>query len=172
VVFAHELAFADPDALKADIARRLPQAHYVEVPASAVSLDDAIASYLFNSQLVTVPDGSMALILPMESRDNSRVKAYLDSLVASNGPIRAVHYVEVRESMRNGGGPACLRLRVVADPASVDDRFLLDAAKADRLEALITRLWPEAIGPDDLGNPDLWAQAWAARAALLAELGL
>ncbi len=74
--------------------------------------------------------------------------------------------------MRNGGGPACLRLRVVADPATIDPRFLLDAAKADRLEALVAAHWPEAIGPDDLGNPDLWAQAWAARGALLAELGL
>jgi succinylarginine dihydrolase len=74
--------------------------------------------------------------------------------------------------MRNGGGPACLRLRVVADPETVDPRFLLDAAKADRLEALITRHWPETIGPGDLGNPALWEQAWAARRALLAELGL
>jgi succinylarginine dihydrolase len=171
VLFAHEHAFADPDQLKADLARLLPGAVVVEVPASAVSLADAISSYLFNSQLVTLPDGSMALILPMESHDCAPVKAYLDTLVAGNGPIRAVHYVQVRESMRNGGGPACLRLRVVADPATIDDRFLLDAAKADRLEALVTRHWPDAIGPNDLGNPDLWAQAWAARKALLAELG-
>jgi succinylarginine dihydrolase len=171
VIFAHEQAFAAPDALKADIARLMPGAHYVEVPASAVSLDDAVKSYLFNSQLVTVPDGSMALILPMESHDNRQVKAWLDSLVASNGPIRAVHFVQVRESMRNGGGPACLRLRVVADPETVDPRFLLDPAKADRLEALVTRHWPETIGPGDLGNPNLWEQAWAARKALLTELG-
>jgi succinylarginine dihydrolase len=171
VLFAHELAFADPAQLKADLARLMPGAVVVEVPASAVSLADAISSYLFNSQLVTLPDGTMALILPMESHDCPSVKAYLDALVAGNGPIRAVHYVQVRESMRNGGGPACLRLRVVADPATIDDRFLLDPAKADALEALVTRHWPEAIGPNDLGNPDLWAQAWAARKALLAELG-
>ncbi len=172
VLFAHEQAFADSAVLKADLARLLPGHTYVEVPASAVSLVDAIRSYLFNSQLVTVPDGSMALILPMEAHDCAPVKVYLDALVAGNGPIRAVHYVQVRESMRNGGGPACLRLRVVADPATIDPRFLLDAAKADRLEALIAAHWPEAIGPDDLGNPDLWAQAWAARRALLTELGL
>ena len=171
VLFAHEHAFADPAQLKADLARLMPGAVVVEVPASAVSLADAISSYLFNSQLVTLPDGSMALILPMESHDCPPVKAYLDTLVAGNGPIRAVHYVQVRESMRNGGGPACLRLRVVADPATIDDRFLLDAAKADALEALVSQLWPEAIGPNDLGNPDLWAQAWAARKALLAALG-
>jgi succinylarginine dihydrolase len=171
VLFAHEHAFADAGALKADLARLLPGHVYVEVPASAVSLADAIRSYLFNSQLVTVPDGSMALILPMESHDCAPVKAYLDRLIAGNSPIRAVHYVQVRESMRNGGGPACLRLRVVADPATIDSRFLLDAAKADRLEALITARWPETIGPDDLGSPDLWAQAWSARKALLAALG-
>ena len=171
VLFAHEQAFADSAALKADLARLLPGAVVVEVPASVVSLADAIRSYLFNSQLVTVPDGSMALILPMEAHDCAPVKVYLDMLVAGNGPIRAVHYVQVRESMRNGGGPACLRLRVVADPATIDPRFLLDEAKADRLEALIAAHWPETIGPDDLGNPDLWAQAWAARRALLAELG-
>jgi len=171
VLFAHEQAFADSAVLKADLARLLPGHTYVEVPASAVSLVDAIRSYLFNSQLVTVPDGSMALILPMEAHDCVPVKVYLDALVAGNGPIRAVHYVQVRESMRNGGGPACLRLRVVADPATIDPRFLLDAAKADRLEALVAAHWPETIGPDDLGNPALWDQAWAARAALLAELG-
>ena len=171
VLFAHEQAFADADALKSAIAAQLPEAVVIAVPASAVSLADAIGSYLFNSQLVTVADGSMALILPQEAHDCAPVKAYLDTLVAGNGPIRAVHYVQVRESMRNGGGPACLRLRVVADPASVDPRFLLDAAKADHLEALITAHWPEAIGPDDLGNPDLWAQAWAARQALFALLG-
>lgn len=171
VLFAHEHAFADPAQLKADLARLMPGAVVVEVPASAVSLADAISSYLFNSQLVTLPHGSMALILPMEAHDCAPVKAYLDALVAGNGPIRAVHYVQVRESMRNGGGPACLRLRVVADPATIDDRFLLDDAKADRLEALVTQLWPEAIDPNDLGNPDLWAQAWAARKALLAALG-
>ena len=171
VLFAHELAFADPAQLKADLARLLPQAVVIEVPASTVSLQDAVTSYLFNSQLVTLPDGGMALILPRESEANPRVKAYLDTMVAGNGPIRAIHYVEVRESMRNGGGPACLRLRVVADPATVDPRFLLDDARADRLAALIARHWPETIGPGDLGNAALWQQAWVARRALLAELG-
>ncbi len=172
VLFAHEHAFADPHALRADLAGLLPGGHYIEVPASAVSLADAIASYLFNSQLVTIADGRMALIVPMEAHDCAPVRAYLDTLVAGNGPVSDVHYVQVRESMRNGGGPACLRLRVVADPATVDARFLLDAAKADRLAALIAAHWPEAIGPDDLGNPDLWSQAWAARAALLEQLQL
>lgn len=172
VLFAHEQAFADPSRLYADLARLLPETVIIEVPASAVSLADAIGSYLFNSQLVTLPTGGMALILPAEARDNARVAAYLDTLVAGNGPVRAVHFVEVRESMRNGGGPACLRLRVVADPARIDPRFLLDEARIARLETVVAAHWPEAIAADALGNPQLWQQARTARSALLAELAL
>ena len=171
VLFAHEQAFADPAGLKADLARLMPEAIYVEVPSAAVSLADAIRSYLFNSQLVTLPDGGMALILPNEARDCAPVKAWLETLVAGNGPIRAVHFVEVRESMRNGGGPACLRLRVVAEPDTIDPRFRLSEARADQLEAVIGQYWPAEIGPDDLGNPGLWEAAWAARRELLKALG-
>ncbi len=172
VLFAHEHAFADAPALYAAILARLPEAVIIEVPAAEVSLADAISSYLFNSQLVTLPDGGMALILPAEAQANAQVARYLDTLVAGNSPVRAVHFVEVRESMRNGGGPACLRLRVVADPAHVDPRFLLDHDRIAYLEAVVAAHWPEAIGPDDLGDPALWRAARAARAALLAALDL
>lgn len=172
VLFAHEHAFAEPARLAADLDRLVPGATVVEVPAAAVSLADAVASYLFNAQLVTLPGGGMALVVPDEAQANPRVAAYLSGLVAGNGPIRRVETVEVRESMRNGGGPACLRLRVVAEPATVDPRFLLDAAKADRLERIVERHWPERIVPADLGDPALWRQCRAARTALLAELDL
>lgn len=172
VVFAHELAFADRNRFAADLARLMPEAILIEVPAAAVSLADAIESYLFNSQLVTLPDGGMALILPVESQANAKVCAYLATLTDGNGPVRGVHFVEVRESMKNGGGPACLRLRVVADRAAVDPRFLLDEAKADRLQAVIEASWPERVTSADLGDPALWQQCRAARAALLDTLDL
>jgi len=172
VVFAHEHAFADPAAFAADLARIAPDAVLVTVPAAAVSLADAVASYLFNAQLVSRPDGTMALIAPAEATAQPRVAAYLDGLTTGNGPIRAVHAVEVRESMRNGGGPACLRLRVVADPATVDPRFMVDAARLDRLERIVAARWPEAIAPADLARPSLWAACRAARAALLDALDL
>ncbi|MEI9852888.1 MAG: N-succinylarginine dihydrolase [Sphingomonas sp.] len=172
VLFAHERAFADPAALYADLRRRLPEAEIIEVPESAVSLEDAIASYLFNAQLVTLQDGGMALILPTEARDNVHVWSWLTDLVAGNGPIRELVTVEVRQSMSNGGGPACLRLRVVADPATVDPRFLVDADKLDRIEAVVARHWPESIAPDDLDSPALWREIRAARASLFTALGV
>ncbi len=172
VLFAHEQAFADPDALYARLRAALPGVEIIIVPAGAVSLADAISSYLFNGQLVSLGDEGMALILPSEARDNPRVWAWLQGLVAGNGPIRRLVPVELRQSMANGGGPACLRLRVVADPATVDPRFLVDAAKLDWIAAVIAAHWPEVITPEDLVRPALWDQVRGARLALLAALDL
>lgn len=172
VLFAHEQAFDDKGGFYADLRARLPEVEIVEVPASAVSLPDAIQSYLFNAQLVTLPDGGMALILPTESRDNARVWAWLEAMVAGNGPIRRLIPVDVRQSMANGGGPACLRLRVVCDPATVDPRFLVDEARLDLMAEVVSRHWPETIDPAALGSPDLWADIVTARNAMLTALDL
>lgn len=172
VLFTHEQAFADPSALYERLRAKLPEVEIVEVPAAAVNLADAISSYLFNAQLVTLPEGGMALILPTEARANVRVWSWLEGLIARNGPIRRLVPVEVRESMSNGGGPACLRLRVVADPATVDPRFLVDAAKLATIEDVIAATWPVEIAPKDLDKPALWAGVREARSALLKTLDL
>ncbi len=173
VLFAHEQAFEDRDGFFADLRRAMPSVEIVEVPADRVSLADAITSYLFNAQLVTLPDGGgMALILPGEARENDRVWGWLQEMVAGNGPIRRLEVVDVRESMANGGGPACLRLRVVADPATIDPRFLVDDAKLDRIAAVVEAHWPERIAPGDIGDPALIARIEAARRALLESLDL
>jgi succinylarginine dihydrolase len=172
VLFAHEQAFADRDGLIAACERLVPGFEYVEVPASQVPLADAVRSYLFNAQLVSPPDGEMTLILPEEARETPSVWNWLQAHVAGNGPIRRIAVVDVRQSMANGGGPACLRLRVVADPASVDPRFLVDAAKLDRIAEVIARTWPEEIDHADLQAPSLIADVEQARAALLEELDL
>jgi succinylarginine dihydrolase len=150
----------------------LPEAEIVIVPAAEVSLADAIKSYLFNAQLLTLPSGEMALVIPREAWEHGRVRAWLDGMLASNGPIRKVLPVDVRQSMANGGGPACLRLRVVADPATVDQRFMLDDAKAAKIEAIIAARWPETIALAEVGSPALAATVVAARMALLEALDL
>ena len=172
VLFTHELAFADPEGTYAAIRAELPEAEVVVVPAAAVSLADAIKSYLFNAQLLTLPSGEMALVIPLEAWEHPRVRPWLDGMLASNGPIRRVLPVDVRQSMANGGGPACLRLRVVADPATVDPRFLLDERKAAMIEAVIAQHWPEDISPAQLGTAALAEQVISARAALLTALDL
>jgi succinylarginine dihydrolase len=172
VLFAHELAFADKDALLAACERLLPGFDYVEVPAAEVPLEDAIRSYLFNAQLVTPPDGQPTLIVPSEARETPTVWRWIERHVAGNGPIRRVEVVDVRQSMANGGGPACLRLRVVADPATVNLRFMVDEPKLDRIDQVISKYWPEQIHHEELQQPALVAEVERARAALLAALDL
>ena len=171
VLFAHELAFADKDQVYADLRRLMPEVEIVEVPAARVSVADAIASYLFNAQLVSLDDG-MALVLPEEARANVAVWSWLQDHVAGNGPIRHLHVVDVRESMSNGGGPACLRLRVVADPVTVDPRFLVDHARLDRIASIVESCWPQTIDPASIGDPALIARIETARATLLTEVDL
>ncbi len=172
VLFAHEHAFAEPARLYDDLRARLPDVEIVEVPADRISLTDAIESYLFNAQLVTAADGAQTLVLPGEARDNRRVWGWLQDHVTGNGPIRRLEVVDVRESMANGGGPACLRLRVVADPKTIDPRFLVNGAKLDRIAGVIADHWPETIAIDAIGDAALIGRVEGARAALLETLDL
>ena len=172
VLFAHEKAFADKDALIAACQRLVPGFEYVEVAEADVPLDDAVRSYLFNAQLVSPPDGAMTLVAPGECRDTPSVWRWIERHLAGNGPMRRVEIVDVRQSMANGGGPACLRLRVVANPATVDPRFLVDDAKLDRIADAVARHWPEQIHADELQSPALLRDIEAARAALLQTLDL
>ena len=170
LLFAHEQAFARRDEVVALCAAN--DFELLEVPASEVSLEDAIASYLFNAQLVTLPTGEMMLIVPTEARETPSVWGWLERHLASNGAIRKVEVVDVRQSMANGGGPACLRLRVACDPSTVDPRFLVDDSKLDRLTETVGSHWPVEITVADLQRPSLIADIERARAALLEALDL
>lgn len=172
VLFAHEKAFADRDALVAELSAKVDGFELVEVPDAEVPLADAIRSYLFNAQLVTPPDGAMTLVAPTECRDTPSVNAWIERHLASNGAIRRVNFVDVRQSMANGGGPACLRLRVACDPADVDPRFLVDEAKLDRLAEVIGAHWPDEISSDEIQAGALIADVERARTALLQALDL
>jgi succinylarginine dihydrolase len=172
VMLAHERTFADPARAWEAIAEKHPGVQIVAVPENVLSLEEAVRSYLFNAQLVTMPEGGQALVIPNEAWESLPVRRFLDALVASNGPIRRVFAVNVRQSMANGGGPACLRLRVVADPATVDPRFLLDKRKGEVIGAIVDKHWPHQIDPSDLGSPTLAESVTAARAALLDALDL
>lgn len=180
VLFLHEQSFADAQAAYAAIREKAPFVEIIEAPASAVSLDDCIKSYLFNSQLLTLPandgaEGEMALLLPQESEENERVKAFVDETLARNNPINRVIYKNVRESMRNGGGPACLRLRVVLseeEAAAADQHFILDEAAITALESWVKTHYRDRITPDDLADPALMEESFAAMDALTDLLGM
>lgn len=147
----------------------------IEVPADRVPLKDAIGTYLFNSQLVTLPSGEMTLIAPIECREHAAVAEFIQSLIESDNPIRTVHYVDVRQSMRNGGGPACLRLRVVvteSELARIHPGVLLtDSLYADLVSG-VNEYYRDVLRPEDLADPLLAREAMAAVDALGKQLNV
>lgn len=179
VLFFHEHAFDDKDnalaALRAAAMARGIDPIFIEVPDAAVPLADAIKSYLFNSQLITLPTGGMALILPTDASETRTTSNFLDALVRGNGPVREVHFFDLKQSMKNGGGPACLRLRVVLDAtahSAVLPGALLNAEKISAIEALVTRHYRDRLGPDDLRDPQLLLEQRTALDELTGLMGL
>lgn len=170
VVFHHEHAFEDRDGAYADIraaAKGLFEPAFIEVADADVPLDEAVSSYLFNSQLIRTPGaGKLMLIAPTETRENNRTAGYVSALTAFPGSeIASAEYVEVRESMRNGGGPACLRLRIALTPeerAAAAQGFFLTDALADNLEAWVRTHYREELAPADLADPGLITETRAA----------
>ena len=168
-LFYHELAFADTAQMQSDIrkaAKDLFKPIFVEVPLADVPIEDAIKAYLFNSMLVKMPDNDrLTLIAPLETQENSATKNYCDKLVASNGPIGEVRYVDVRQSMRNGGGPACLRLRVTLTDTEweeVNPGNKFSPALYEGLKAWINKYYRESLAPEDLRDVTLMTESFAA----------
>lgn len=159
-LFYHELAFWDESASLAALHQACGKAGFelqtVRVSKAEVGLQDLVESYLFNSQLLDLPCGGWLLLVPAECRENSRVSAYLDKLLSSEGPIREVAVVDLRQSMRNGGGPACLRLRVVLNDeqrAAVRGRVWMDPSLHAELSEWVRRHYREQLRAQDLSDP-------------------
>jgi succinylarginine dihydrolase len=158
-LLCHERAFLDQDAVLAALAEAVgPAFTPVVVRERDVTLADAVATYLFNSQLLTRADGRLVLVAPAEVRDHARVAAFLERVLEDGGPLAEVLTFDLKQSMRNGGGPACLRLRIVLDEAeraAVRANVFLDDALGEALEHWIRRHYRDRLAAADLADPHL-----------------
>jgi succinylarginine dihydrolase len=175
-LFYHELAFLEEDRVLRELSDRLTGAalEAVRVSAAEVPIEDAVASYLFNSQLLNTPDG-MLLAVPGECREVPSVSRYLDQLVKGDGPITSVEVFDVKQSMRNGGGPACLRLRVVLNDEelhAINRGVILTDALYDRLVAWVNAHYRTELDQQDLADPMLLEEVRKALDELTGILGL
>ncbi|NVN65741.1 N-succinylarginine dihydrolase [Pseudomonas putida] len=162
VLFYHEDAFLETDAvlgqLRAKLASKGGNFQAICVPRAAVAVEDAVRSYLFNSQLLSRDDGSMLLVVPEECRNNERVWAYLGQLTSQGGPVKEVKVFDLKQSMQNGGGPACLRLRVAlkeSELAAVNQGVIMTASLYDTLLQWVDRHYRDRLGEADLADPQL-----------------
>lgn len=158
VLLLHRQAFADAAAIEqirvhaAAIIGTEPWIFIAE--PDELSLADAVSTYIFNSQIVTLPDGSMALIAPLECRDHAGVQQYVERILTSGCRVRSVHYADLRQSMQNGGGPACLRLRVVITRQQAA-KAVVSLATIERLVELVAKRYRQQLAPADLADPAL-----------------
>jgi succinylarginine dihydrolase len=175
----HEQAFDDVASTK-DVIRRAAETSgfepiFVMASAAQMPIGDAIRSYLFNSQLITRPDGKMSLIVPSDAEDVDSAREFAAACVAGENPIDEVVYRDIRESMRNGGGPACLRLRVPltdAELSAVAPGCLWAPERHVALEAWVRRHYREELAPEELGDPLLLRESRAALDELTRILGI
>lgn len=182
VLFCHALAFVDQAAVLATLRERLTargvRLEVIEVSEADVSIEDTVGSYLFNSQLLErTPEagGGMRLVVPQECRERPAVWRYLESLVAGSGPIRELQVFDLRESMRNGGGPACLRLRVVlteAERKATHAGLWIDDIRYATLTDWVTRHYRDRLSVSDLADPALLDECRTALDELTQLLGL
>ena len=157
LLLLHEKAFVDHEALLQKL-RALLGPGFIAVVASEGELPvaDAVASYPFNSQLLSLPDGTMAIVAPEEARENPRARGFLERVLASGGPVKRVHHLALGDSMQNGGGPACLRQRILLsddERAAVGARVFWDEALGLALEAWVSKHYRDRVHAADLRDP-------------------
>ncbi len=155
----HERAFVDTQALLDTLRGELgPELAVCLARSTELPVDTAVRTYPFNSQLLSLPSGKMAIVAPLESQANASARSFLERIVAEANPVSAVHYIDVNESMKNGGGPACLRLRVALNEAeehALGARVVFDDALYADLKAWIERHYRDRLTAEDLLDPSL-----------------
>lgn len=174
VLLCHENAFLN----QADELRKLSTRfellyekplHILEVKENDLSLSETVSSYLFNSQLVSKPDGKMVLVCPSDCNDSPAAKACTESIVAGSNPVDQVEFMNLRQSMNNGGGPACLRLRVVMNEeqiAAIHQGVLFTDELHESLQKWVEKHYRDSLSPDDLRDPKLIDETYTAFEAL------
>lgn len=180
VLFCHEEAFASRAAALREIRRKYAALGHgplrvIEVESGEVSVREAVATYLFNSQILSLPDGSMMLLAAGECRANARTRKYLERLAERDPGIRRVEFADLRQSMRNGGGPACLRLRAQLTPrewSQVPAGVKMDGTLHGRLRTWVEKHYRDRLLPGDLADPSLMRESRAALDELTGIFGL
>jgi succinylarginine dihydrolase len=167
VVFYHEKAFLHTEQARVDIQRRFGDKalYFVEVEDGRVSVPDAVESYLFNSQLITLTNGEMMLVIPQECEETESVWQYLQELIQQDTPIKYVMSFNLKESMRNGGGPACLRLRVVLNDqelAALNSKALISDWLYEQLNQWVEKHYRDRMHIEDLSDPQLLSEGHTA----------
>ena len=130
---------------------------FIEILKNDIPLDILVNSYLLNSQLVRNPSGDMTFIMPIEVKNYPECTEWL-ARIKENSPIKDFKYIDIKQSMMNGGGPACLRFKIVVNENefnNINSNFLLTPVLIKKLESLIKNSYRDTLEIRDLADPEL-----------------
>ena len=165
VFIFHQEAFADRVELERilhHLKDHVKGFHPIEILSEDISLDDLVSSYLLNSQLITVKNNEMMMLLPEEVQNHSNCMRWLEE-IKSSSPIKHIEFVDIRQSMMNGGGPACLRFKITVNNDEfnqINEKFLLTPKKLMDLRALVTKHYRDKLNPADLLDNNLVQESY------------
>lgn len=159
VFLYHELAFEKTEETIHQIKNLCSfPIHFISVSEEELNLQDCVHSYLFNSQILSKKDGTMLLVAPIESKENKAAFKVLNRILNEDNPINELEFVDCRQSMQNGGGPACLRLRVLLTEEQLQNTFpncYLDTKTYSELEQWINKYYRDRLSLEDLLDNNL-----------------
>ena len=179
----HELAFAPESCQEMERLRSRfkdvlqSPLRVLNISEKELTLDDAIKSYFFNSQIVTTSQAgqtSWTILCPVQVQQNPATNELVKRLCAEQ-VFHAVHFVDLGQSMDGGGGPACLRLRV---PLSEQELACVPAAafwtesRDSDLRAIISDCYPSELKLADLANLELCQKALETQGLIATCLGV
>ena len=165
VFIFHQEAFADRVELERilhHLKDHVKGFHPIEILSEDISLDDLVSSYLLNSQLITIKNNEMMMLLPEEVQNHSNCMRWLEE-IKSSSPIKHIEFVDIRQSMMNGGGPACLRFKITVNNNEfnqINEKFLLTPKKLMDLRALVTKHYRDKLNPADLVDNNLVQESY------------
>ena len=176
VLLLHERAFVDHEACLEQLRARLgADLRAIVASESELPLGDAVGAYPFNSQLLRLPSGKLQIVAPLEAQDNPRARRFLERAAAECTGVAGIDYLDVNGSMKNGGGPACLRLRVLLDDrarARLGGSVLFDARLESELTRIVERRYRDQLTLADMADPELVLEAESALDEITQALGL
>lgn len=167
ILFCHEKAFANQKIFLHFLAKKIQKVcdidlSIIEVKNEEISLQNVIDSYIFNSQIVTLPNGTMRMVAPIECQENKEVFTYLNTLTnKADNPISSLHFIDLRQSMKNGGGPGCMRLKVLLNEnelAQTHQGVILNEKLYNRLVQWVNRHYRTELKQADLADPHLTSE--------------
>ncbi len=180
VILCHEWAFTEQKSVLKKIEERFLRLYHeepvvLEISNEILPIEDAVSSYLFNSQLLTKTDGKMLVFAPAECLSIKNAASTLQNIIEGDNPIDEIYYFDISESMANGGGPACLRLRVLLsleELARIKQSVLLTDDLYEKLEHVIQKYYVEELTLEHFFDKNFLDNAGNALERIAQALGL